>query len=117
MAFGQPMTFYYRLDQAKVILSLGSDFLCSAPEGVRYARDFATRRRAKEDPSEMNRLYVVESSPSPTGTMADHRLPLKPSELEQFARALAARVTGGGGGGAAKQGVNTANGWTPWLGI
>ena len=99
LAFGQPMTFYYRLDQAKVILSLGSDFLCSAPEGVRYARDFATRRRAKEDPSEMNRLYVVESSPSPTGTMADHRLPLKPSELEQFARALAARVTGGGGGG------------------
>jgi len=98
LAFGQPMNFYYRLDQAKVILSLGSDFLSSRPEGVRYAREFATRRRAQEDPSGMNRLYVAESTPSPTGSVADHKLPLKPSELEQFARALAARLAGGGSG-------------------
>jgi len=95
LAFGRPMSFHYRLDQARVVLSLGSDFLCSRPESVRYARDFTARRRARENPSDMNRLYVVESVPSPTGTIADHRLPLRPSELGRFAQALAAGIAGG----------------------
>ncbi len=95
LAFGQTMSFHYRLDQAKIVLSLGADFLCSRPESVRYARDFTARRRAQDNPSEMNRLYVVESVPSPTGSIADHRLPLRPSELERFAQALAAKIAGG----------------------
>ena len=49
-------------------------------------------------PSEttMNRLYVVESSPSPTSSMADHRFPLPPSEVETWAWDLAAAVGAGG---------------------
>src|SRR5208283_1047758 len=39
--------------------------------------------------STMNRLYVVESTPTVTGAMADHRLPLRASDVEDFARALA----------------------------
>src|SRR5208283_434308 len=38
--------------------------------------------------STMNRLYVVESTPTVTGAMADHRLPLRASDVEAFARAL-----------------------------
>jgi molybdopterin-containing oxidoreductase family iron-sulfur binding subunit len=37
----------------------------------------------------MNRLYVIESTPSITGAMADHRLPLRPSMIAPFARAVA----------------------------
>ena len=95
LAFGQPLDFHYQFDRAKVIVSLGLDFMCAEPHGVRYAHDFANRRRAQEGGAEMNRLYVVESVPSPTGSVAAHRLPLKPSEMETFARELAARVTGG----------------------
>ncbi len=40
----------------------------------------------------MNRLYVVESTPSNTGAMADHRLPLRAAEIEAFALALAAEL-------------------------
>ena len=38
------------------------------------------------------RMYAVETAPSPTGGMADHRFVLKPSEIEAFAFALAAAV-------------------------
>ncbi len=37
----------------------------------------------------MNRLYVVECTPSITGAIADHRLPLRASEIDGFARAVA----------------------------
>ncbi|MGH9678917.1 MAG: 4Fe-4S dicluster domain-containing protein, partial [Candidatus Acidiferrales bacterium] len=37
----------------------------------------------------MNRLYAVESTPTSTGAMADHRWKMRASEVEDFARALA----------------------------
>jgi len=40
----------------------------------------------------LNRLYVVEPSPSPTGGMADHRFVLRASEIETWAWDLAAAV-------------------------
>jgi molybdopterin-containing oxidoreductase family iron-sulfur binding subunit len=45
LAFGQDVHTYYRLDPADVLLSLDGDFLASGPGSVRYARDFAARRR------------------------------------------------------------------------
>ena len=36
----------------------------------------------------MPRLYAIESTPTLTGAKADHRLALKPSEIEAAARAL-----------------------------
>jgi Fe-S-cluster-containing dehydrogenase component len=38
----------------------------------------------------MNRMYVVETNPTVTGFKAEHRLALKPSEIDAFATALAA---------------------------
>ena len=40
----------------------------------------------------MSRIYAIESSPSLSGAMADHRLVVKASEVEGLARALAAAV-------------------------
>ena len=40
----------------------------------------------------MNRLYAIESMPTSTGSRADHRLALRPSEIEGVARRLAATV-------------------------
>ena len=88
MAFGQPVNTVYRVDRADVILSLDSDFLCSGPGSVRYARDFASRRHPDTSAAGMNRLYVVESTPSNSGAMADHRLPLRSSEVQRFAFTL-----------------------------
>ncbi len=48
------------------------------------------------DQTVMNRMYVVEPAPTTTGGMADHRIVLRASEIEEFAFALGAALGGGG---------------------
>src|SRR5438105_175459 len=104
LAFGSYVSTVYRPENADVILSIDSDFLASGPGNVRYMRDFYRRRKldqfAEADGlgNQMSRLYVVEPTPSVTGSSADHRLPLRYGESAQFARALAAKLGLGGGG-------------------
>src|SRR6266571_1824232 len=90
LAFGEDVNTVYKFDRADVILSLDADFLCSGPGCLRYARDFADRRRVTGPDSTMNRLYMIEGSVSGTGSIADHRWPLRPSAIESVARAVAA---------------------------
>ncbi|HEY2907727.1 MAG TPA: TAT-variant-translocated molybdopterin oxidoreductase, partial [Vicinamibacterales bacterium] len=100
LAFGRYVDVQYRFDQADVIVALDADFLSCGPGSLRYSRDFAARRRP-EDAPHMNRLYAIESMPTPTGARADHRLSLKASQVEAAARQLAARAGGAGGAGTA----------------
>ena len=111
LAFGEYVDAQYRFEQADVILALDADFLCCGPGSLRYARDFAARRRP-EQADRMNRLYAIESMPSSTGARADHRLPMKPSAIEQAAREIAAAVgvPGGSGGSRAAGGSAGAAG-------
>src|ERR1700743_657091 len=97
LAFGGYFDPVYKFENAAVVLSLDADFLSGAwfPGFVRYARDFMKGRKLDKG-DEMNRLYVAESTPSTTGAKADHRLVLRPSEVETIARALAAKVGVGG---------------------
>src|SRR5205807_48423 len=66
-------------------LALESDFLYTHPERLRYTRQFTDGRRLAAGKKEMNRLYVAESTPTITGTMADHRLPMSSGEVEGLA--------------------------------
>lgn len=91
-AFGQEINTVYHFDKADVILSLDADFLLGNPASVRYARDFIDRRRVNSTQAEMNRLYVVESTPSLTGASADHRLGLRASQIEGLAIAIARAI-------------------------
>ena len=117
LAFGSYVNTVYRPEKADVILSLDSDFLGSGPGHIRYAREFSRRRNLDESQevnaaigaaiaskvldgtvvaerivNPMSRLYVVEPTPTVTGATADHRLPLRASDVELFARALVKRV-------------------------
>src|SRR5437762_2247939 len=89
-AFGQPVNTIYRFDLAKRILSLDCDFLSALPAYLRYARDFIAGRKVTGSNREMNRLYVVETTPSNTGAIADHTREVKPSEFEAVAKSIAA---------------------------
>jgi molybdopterin-containing oxidoreductase family iron-sulfur binding subunit len=99
LAFGEPLEAIYRFDKAEVVLSIDSDFLFIGPGSVRYARDFAGKRRVNSPDSAMNRLYSVHATPTVTSSMADHRLPLAPSAMDAFTRALASRLGIQGVGG------------------
>jgi molybdopterin-containing oxidoreductase family iron-sulfur binding subunit len=88
-AFGRVVEPRYRFERAGVILSLDADFLSIGPGRIRYTRDFSRRRRPENGG---NRLYAVEPSPSITGAVADHRLPLGAALVQEFAVALAARL-------------------------
>jgi MoCo/4Fe-4S cofactor protein with predicted Tat translocation signal len=80
LAFGQPVETRYDFEKADVIVSLDADFLYAGfPGNVRYIRDFAKRR--DPDGGNMNRLYVIESTPTTTGAKADHRFPVKASDF------------------------------------
>jgi molybdopterin-containing oxidoreductase family iron-sulfur binding subunit len=102
MAFGRYVNTVYRPERAEVILSLDSDFLASGPGHIRYMKQFYKRRKLDTEPGvervggEMNRMYVAEPTPTVTGSSADHRLPLRATEIETFARALAAKLGMGG---------------------
>ncbi len=99
LAFGQPVETIYDFSKAKVLLSLDCDFLSSGYPGFhRYTREFSRRRRP-ELKQEMLRFYAVESTPTNTAGKADHRLPMKASEVESFARALATALGAAQAGG------------------
>ena len=100
LAFGEYVDRAVPLRRADVIVALDADFLGCGPGSLRYAREFAARRRP-EQADRMNRLYAVESMPTSTGARADHRLPLRPSEIETIARAA--------GGGARRAAGVTAS--------
>ena len=87
LAFGQPVETRYDFEKADVIVSLDADFLYAGfPGNVRYIRDFAKRRNPDGN---MNRLYVIESTPTTTGAKADHRLAVRASEIEGLSNTLA----------------------------
>ncbi len=87
--FGRPLEPQYRFERATVVLALGADFLHDMPLSLRHARDFATRRAP--GPA-MSRIYAAETTLTPTGTLADERIGLAPSELVRFAAAVLAEL-------------------------
>lgn len=71
----------YKFGEADVIVSFGADFLGTWISPVEYARAYAAKRRIKSiDGATMSRHYQVESHISLTGSNADNRILVKPSE-------------------------------------
>lgn len=100
MAFGTPALPIYKFDQATRIVSLDKDIFSDF--NVRYTKDFNQSRVYRPDKTDINRLYAVETTMTLTGAKADHRLAVKPSQMPEIAKAIAAAV---GVAGAASNGL------------
>jgi len=105
LAFGEALEARYQFGAARVVLSLDGDFLGSP--GVRYAHDFVGARRGSDAQPDPGRLYVVECTPTLTGSFADHRYAVRFGEIEPIARALA-QALGVSAAGAPASGASDA---------
>ncbi|UCE61306.1 MAG: 4Fe-4S dicluster domain-containing protein [Phycisphaerales bacterium] len=97
MVYGVAGEALPRFERAGVIVSLDSDFLGSDGAVLENIRSFAKGRRladAGHRHAETNRLYVVESAMTVTGSNADHRIRLRPSGMGLVVRALLRAVDG-----------------------
>jgi molybdopterin-containing oxidoreductase family iron-sulfur binding subunit len=90
--FGKPVSPYFKLDAAKVIVSLDCDFIGSEPDTYIHCRRFARGRRVEKPTDSMNRLYVAEALMTLTGSNADHRLRVPASIITGVAARLAMEV-------------------------
>ena len=97
LAFGRPVQTHHDFSRAATIVSLDADFLAGMPFGLRHAAGWAERRRVSAPADEMNRLYLAEGMLSVTGSVADHRLRIRPSRVARLAAALLSEITRDGG--------------------
>jgi len=95
-ATGAPYRPNYQFDKAKIILSIDSDFLLTEPDELVNTKGFATGRKIESTNDSINRLYVVETSYSTTGAMADHRLKLSAGQMAGFIVLLAKELVSQG---------------------
>ena len=79
-SYGKRTIPSYHFDNAKVIVSLGADFLGTWLSPIEFARQYAKGRKIDEKAPAMNRHYQFESFLSLTGANADERFTHKPSE-------------------------------------
>ncbi|NND33096.1 MAG: TAT-variant-translocated molybdopterin oxidoreductase, partial [Saprospiraceae bacterium] len=81
LAFGIRELPGYQFDQAALVVNFGADFLGTWIAPTAFAAQFMSRRKLKgADASDMSRLVQFESNMSYTGSNADHRVLIKPSE-------------------------------------
>ncbi len=90
MAFGSPAQPIYKFDQATRVVSLDADIFSNF--NVRYIKDFNKSRLYNHEKTDINRLYAIETTMTLTGAKADHRIAVKPSQMSEIAKAIAAAV-------------------------
>ena len=95
-ALGRPLLAVHRLEKARAILAIDSDFLHADPEMIRHTRGFAAGRRVNGPEDEMSRLWAVEPVLSVTGANADHRLRLRARLVPAFTARLLADLRAAG---------------------
>ena len=85
----------YDFSKANVIVSLGADFLGTWISPVEYAKQYVVNRKVSTDKRAMSRHFQFETAMSLTGSNADVRVPVKPSEQGAIVLALYNAVVGG----------------------
>ena len=92
LAFGVSARPYVSMANAKVIVALDDDFLSEGPSAVRLSKEVSAHR--KPEGEWMSRIYSAESNFSITGGFADHRKPVRSSDIAGFVHSLNEALAG-----------------------
>lgn len=91
-SYGTDLIPSIKLDEAKIILSLESDFLGNEGNVIENTGLFSQRKDVFSK-KEFNRLYTVEGAMSLTGINSDYRIRLRTDAIEEFALCLLNELT------------------------
>ena len=80
MCFGKSVIPDYKFDRARIILSFGADFLGTWLSPVEFASQYSSGRVPEKAGRDMSFHMQIESSLSLTGSNADKRAVIQPSE-------------------------------------
>ncbi|MBC6491987.1 TAT-variant-translocated molybdopterin oxidoreductase [Flavihumibacter stibioxidans] len=86
----------YQFENAKVIVSLGADFLGTWLNPVEFSKGYSKGRKVDAQHPSMSKHYQFESMLSMTGANADERFTHRPSETGAVAAALLGALNGQG---------------------
>lgn len=93
-SFGKAVIPDYDFSKAKTIVSVGADFMNSWVLPTQFLGDYVKMRNPEAD--EMSRHFQFESNMSITGSNADYRSPIKPSEQGKVLGLLFKEIGGTG---------------------
>ncbi|HWF17648.1 MAG TPA: TAT-variant-translocated molybdopterin oxidoreductase, partial [Verrucomicrobiae bacterium] len=91
-AFGKSVSPYFKIDHAKVIVSLDSDFIGAEENAYLNIGRFAKGRKTRTSGDSISRLYTVEGLMTLTGANSDHRLRIASGLVPAVAARLAVEV-------------------------
>nr|WP_184544519.1 TAT-variant-translocated molybdopterin oxidoreductase [Mucilaginibacter sp. FT3.2]MBB6231071.1 molybdopterin-containing oxidoreductase family iron-sulfur binding subunit [Mucilaginibacter sp. FT3.2] len=102
-SFGKAVLPHYNFDKAEVIVSFGADFLGTWISPEEFTRQYVSNRNGKSlEAKKMSRHIQFETGMSMTGTNADNRYPIKPSEEGIALLSLYNAIAGAGLAGSKK---------------
>jgi molybdopterin-containing oxidoreductase family iron-sulfur binding subunit len=94
-SFGKRVLPSYDFSKAKSIVSIGADFLGTWISPIEFSKQFAAGRKLNKNKKEMSRVFAFETNLSLTGSNADYREAIKPSDEGKYVLALYKLITGG----------------------
>ncbi len=97
-SFGRRVIPGYRFDNAKLIVTFGADFLGTWISPTEYIKQYTKNRKLDPNNPKMNKLVCFESRVSLTGSNADLRVPIKPSEKGAAILSLYNKIAAKAGG-------------------
>jgi len=95
LTHGKAVVPRYAFDKADYVLSFGADLLGTWIAPVPFAKQIAPGRKIGADKKAMSKLVSVETRLSLTGSNADERVRILPSEQRALVMALCAKVAAG----------------------
>ena len=95
---GSKIVPHYRFEEADFIVGIEADFLGTWIDPVGFTKTYSSRR-GPDNPRPMSKHVQAESGMSLTGSNADERIRLAPSEIVLFLEVLAAALGSGKVGG------------------
>jgi len=109
-SFGKAVVPQYHFEKANVIVSFGADFLGSWIAPAQFSRQYVSNRNYKSlENKKMSRHIHFEAGMSQTGSGADSRIALKPSQEGAAILSLYAALTGTAVSGASLSGNQAAD--------